>query len=730
MTENQSSVASGPVVRSEDPAWAYGRAVPDARNNTQCTFCGKMIRGGGITRLKYHLAGIPGDVGACKKVSEDVKWQMKQLIEDLKKSKQKKRRMNKEISNPYDVIMIMREGVQRVIHQLVIITPRGKKKLEKKSNIKSYFAPRTKPGSQPSIRSSLASKQMVEKARMNFARWWYHANIPFHAAHSVYYQEALDSVAAIGPGFKGPSYHDLRGPLLQKHVGEMNDYLLDVKNDWKVYGCSIMSDGWTNQKRAPIINFLVYCPRGTMFLKSLDVSGLTKDADTLFKLFDKVVQEVGPENVVQFITDNDSSYKSAGKKLMQKYGTFYWSPCAAHCIDLMLENFSDKRYFPIIDETIQKAKKITKFIYNHGKILALMRSNFTNGRDLIRPAITRFATEFLSLQCLTKFKKELRQMFTCDQWVESRHARDVMGKEVAAIVLEDREFWLQCQQIVKISEPLVRVLRLVDGDEKPSMGYLYEAMDKAKENIKARLKNKISAYIPFTSVIDARWDRQLHSPLHAAGCYLNPGIFFRPSFKKQKDVTNGLLSSITRLVSDPDEQDILSSQIESYKKSLGDFGMPMAIRQREKLSPVLSQCCSATGCERAWSTFEFIHSKRRNRLEHKHLNDLVYVRYNLLLRERNIRRTKDYLDPISLDNIDLMEDWVAEESEFLLVTEEDVSWDSIEEPLTTMTLEDDNDDDDDVVVLDEEDGENDVVLTDANTHVYYGPDVNPFEGWE
>ena len=94
MTENQSSVASGPVVRSEDPAWAYGRAVPNARNNTQCTFCCKVIRGGGITRLKYHLAGIPGDVEACKKVSEDVKWQMKQLIEDLKKNKQKKKKKN------------------------------------------------------------------------------------------------------------------------------------------------------------------------------------------------------------------------------------------------------------------------------------------------------------------------------------------------------------------------------------------------------------------------------------------------------------------------------------------------------------------------------------------------------------------------------------------------------------------------------------------------------------
>ena len=52
---------------------------------------------------------------------------------------------------------------------------------------------------------------------------------------------------------------------------------------------------------------------------------------------------------------------------------------------------------------------------------------------------------------------------------------------------------------------------------------------------------------------------------------------------------------------------------------------------------------------------------------------------------RNIRRTKDYLDTISLNNIDLMEDWVAEESKFLLLTEEDVNWASIEEPLATMT---------------------------------------------
>ena len=108
---------------------------------------------------------------------------------------------------------------------------------------------------------------------------------------------------------------------------------------------------------------------------------------------------------------------------------------------------------------------------------------------------------------------------------------------------------------MKVSEPLVRVLRLVDGDEKPAMGYLYEAMDKAKEEIKRRLKNKVSLYGHYIRVIDAKWDKQLHSPLHAAGCFFNPAIYFRPSFKRQNEVQRGLLSTLMRLVPDPDIQD-------------------------------------------------------------------------------------------------------------------------------------------------------------------------------
>ena len=73
-------------------------------------------------------------------------------------------------------------------------------------------------------------------------------------------------------------------------------------------------------------------------------------------------------------------------------------------------------------------------------------------------------------------------------------------------------------------------------------------------------------------------------PLYAASCFLNPIIYFRPFFSKQKEVIWGLLSIITILVIDYDTRDVISGQLEEYKKAIGDFGMPLAICQREKLN--------------------------------------------------------------------------------------------------------------------------------------------------
>jgi len=54
-----------------------------------------------------------------------------------------------------------------------------------------------------------------------------------------------------------------------------------------------MADGWLNRRNLPIVYFVAYSPKGTIFLKSVDISGLRKDKETLREMFEEVVKEVG-----------------------------------------------------------------------------------------------------------------------------------------------------------------------------------------------------------------------------------------------------------------------------------------------------------------------------------------------------------------------------------------------------------------------------------------------------
>jgi len=67
--------------------------------------------------------------------------------------------------------------------------------------------------------------------------------------------------------------------------------------------------------------------------------------------------------------------------------------------------------------------------------------------------------------------------------------------------------------VYSVSEPLVKVMRLVDSD-KLAMGYLYEAMDRAKEAIQAYYVGKGShgfhRQMLLWDLIDTRWTEMLH----------------------------------------------------------------------------------------------------------------------------------------------------------------------------------------------------------------------------
>ncbi|WOK98165.1 hypothetical protein Cni_G06875 [Canna indica] len=101
-----------------------------------------------------------------------------------------------------------------------------------------------------------------------------------------------------------------------------------------------------------------------------------------------------------------------------------------------------------------------------------MLKHFTKGKELIRPVVTRFNTAYLTLGCLFDNRNTLRTMFASNQWKHSRFVGIPDRKYVERIFMDSR-FWASVNSCLKAAYPLIKVLRMVDSDEKPAMGGLY-----------------------------------------------------------------------------------------------------------------------------------------------------------------------------------------------------------------------------------------------------------------
>ncbi|KAJ7950272.1 hAT transposon superfamily [Quillaja saponaria] len=244
---------------------------------------------------------------------------------------------------------------------------------------------------------------------------------------------------------------------------------------------------------------------------------------------------------------------------------------------------------------------------------------YTGLKNLLRLAKTRFATAFIALSSIYKQQDNLRKMFVSDDWTSSKWAKGQAGKKAAQSVLT-YSFWVGIIYALKVTGPLIRVLRLVDGEKKPAMGYIYEAMDQA--TIAASFNDSEKhKYESIYSIIDKRWDCQLHRPLHAAGYYLNPEFYYNDlvAMERDKEVNRDLIKCIERLVPSIQMQDMIMRELPLYQNSDTEslFESAMAVRHRKTEAPaewwksfeaetpnlqqfaikVLSLTCSSSGCE-------------------------------------------------------------------------------------------------------------------------------------
>ncbi|RVW28389.1 hypothetical protein CK203_109069 [Vitis vinifera] len=445
----------------------------------------KITKGRGIHRMKQHLAGVKGDIGPYKSVPPDVRFRMENSLQEFVNSKKATQEAYEERNfygpNVSQFEGDMAEGEEEVQEmQSPMAASSGKRK---KSIADKYFVSRNTQGAQPSMRSVLAGKEATWRANMAVGRFFYDACIPTNAMNSFYFKPMLDAISAIGPGYKGPNYHQLRVNLLKDAKKEVQLLVDSYRAIWAKVGCTIMGDGWTDNRQRTLINFLVYCPEGISFVKFVDASDIVKDASNLFLLFDAVIEWVGPLNVVHIVTNNAANYVAAGRLISQKHKHINWSPCAAHCLNLIFKDISKMNH---VAELVRRASKDNK-------------------------------------------------------------------SKVAVSIILDNRFWNDCLIVVNLMSPLMRLLRIVDCDERPSMGYVYEGM--YRKNI------------------------------HSAAYWFNPCFQYdQENFCNKPTVIGGVMDVI--------DQKVLKGKLETmnemklFRDRLGSFGRDHAYSSREVLQPV------------------------------------------------------------------------------------------------------------------------------------------------
>mgnify|MGYP003685936907 CR=1 FL=1 len=94
-----------------------------------------------------------------------------------------------------------------------------------------------------------------------------------------------------------------------------------------------------------------------------------------------------------------------------------------------------------------------------------------------------------------------------------------IGRKVKAIVLDDEGFWKPLTLILHVAMPIVKLLRLMDGN-KFCMGKVYDGMFMIGQRIES-MQSKVPWFKDLAKVHAGRWE-YLHSPMHAAGYALDP----------------------------------------------------------------------------------------------------------------------------------------------------------------------------------------------------------------
>ncbi|CAI9289025.1 unnamed protein product [Lactuca saligna] len=404
-------------------------------------------------------------------------------------------------------------------------------------------------------------------------------------------------------------------------------------------GVTIMSDGWSDPTRKPLINFMATSGNGPLFLKAVNCFREVKNSFFIAELMKEVINEIGHENVVQIITDNAANCKAAGEIIKSQFPHIYWTPCVVHMLNLALNNIcspgnvetNELTYDQCrwIKEVHEEAFAIKNFIMNHNMRLSIF-TKFTPLR-LLSVANTRFASIIMMLKRLKQIKRGLQAMVIREEWSSYRLDDTEKANSVKEYILND-DWWDKVAYILSFIGPIYEMIRACDTD-KPCLHLVYQ----------------IDAWLMEDST--------------------------RCAPHKDGEISQERMKCFRRFFPNDDEYSRVLDEYAMFSMKSGPFEDLTSISKMATMEPknwwvnfgaqtpflqtlafrLLGQPSFSSCAECNWSTYAFIHSLKRNKLTTIRAQDLVYIHNNLRILSRTLKDDVKMWD-VGGDAFDSMED--------------------------------------------------------------------------
>ncbi|XP_075670346.1 uncharacterized protein LOC142640138 [Castanea sativa] len=309
-TSTKSSPSSNEgMPNDEAPLWQYVTKIEKPSGSTvksggnthfKCNYCGNIYLGS-YSRVKAHLLRIVNKgIRVCPSVTPSHRLEMQQMHDQVENDKLERER-RKQIPLPPPPPSRGPIGS---------IPPFRTQEESDSTNL--FDGNKRRKVVNPTV-EKLFQNNSRHELDSQIARMFYTGGISFNFARNPYYRSSYSYAATHNiPGYIPPGYNALRTTLLQIEKAHVDRLLKPITDFWVENGVSIVSDGWSDPQRRPLINIMAVSDGGPVFIKAIDGSGEFKDKHYIAGVLRDAIKEIGHEKVVQVITDNANVMKSAG----------------------------------------------------------------------------------------------------------------------------------------------------------------------------------------------------------------------------------------------------------------------------------------------------------------------------------------------------------------------------------------------------------------------------------